>query len=129
MNLQGVNGKNVANRQGILNENAGLKDQYNWHNMLRDDDIRRQKSLLGQNTTEDLMTGVQDKRQGDLDQKKILYDSLKYSDGAGLANLVDTPAMDDLSKTPEGRKQVVETLEKTGQHDAVKRYKKKYKIA
>jgi hypothetical protein len=128
MNQQAVNNRNVGNRQEVINQNSGQKDKYNWDNMLRSDDIRTQKSANIQNATNDAIHGVQDKRTGDLDNKRILYDSLKYSDGAGLATLVGTPEMDNLSKTPEGRKQILDTFRKTGQKDAEKKYREIYKI-
>lgn len=128
LNLQGVNSKNVENRQSINNLNKGLTDEYNWKNMLREDDIRGQKSKLGAETTNDAVMGIQDRRAGELDNKRILYDSMKYSDGAGLATMIDTPEMDQISQDPESRKKILNTLERTGQHDAAAKYKKKHKM-
>ena len=126
LNLQSVNNRNVNNHQEIDNFNKGLDNKYNWDNMLRDDDIRRQKSILAAETTNDLTNSVQDRRMADLDNKKIFYDSLKYDDAAGFASLIGTPQMDFLMKNPETRKAVYNSLKRGGQIAAHKKAKELY---
>lgn len=126
LNLQSVNNRNVNNHQEIDNFNKGLDNKYNWDNMLRDDDIRRQKSILAAETTNDLTNSVQDRRMADLDNKKIFYDSLKYDDAAGFASLIGTPQMDSLMKNPETRKAVYDSLKRGGQIAAHKKAKELY---
>lgn len=126
LNLQSVNNRNVNNRQNIDNANIAQDNKYNWDNMLRDDSIRAQKSKLGAETTADITTGIQDDRMSKLDDKKILYDSLKYGDGAGLATMVDSPEIATISKTKESRDKIRETFRKSGQKAALEKYNKKY---
>jgi hypothetical protein len=126
LNRQAVNNRNIGNRQNINNQNNELTDKYNWNDMLRSDDIRRQKSILGKETTDDMIAGVQDKRAAKLDNDRIMLDSSKYSDGAGLASMMGTNQMDKLSETKDGRKKIRETLERTGQKDALKKHIEKY---
>lgn len=128
LNRQGVNNRNIGNRQNILNENNGLTDKYNWDNMLRSDDIRRQKSILTKETTDDMMYGIQDKRTSKLDNDKIMLDSTKYSDGAGLASLMGTNQMDKLSETKEGRAKIRDTFKKSGRSNLIATYNKKYGV-
>lgn len=126
LNRQGVSNRNTKNAQDITNINKGLEDKYNWNNMLRDDSIRAQKSRLAAETTNDTTTLIQDDRMSKLDDKKILYDSLKYGDGAGLATMVDSPEIDNISKSKESRDKIRDTLKKSGQNAALKKYNKKY---
>ena len=128
MNQQAVNARNVGNRQNILNENSGQTDKYNWNNMLRKDDMRTQTSANVQNATNDAIHGVQDKRTGDLDKQRILYDSVKYSDGAGLATMIGSKEMDEISKDPEARIKILSVLRKSGRNAEADKYAKQYKM-
>lgn len=126
LNLQSVNNRNVNNRQNIDNANIAQDNKYNWDNMLRDSDIQDRKSKLGAETTNDITTGIQDKRMAELDNKKIFYDSLKHDDASGFATLIGTDEMSTLMKDPKTKQAVYDSLKRGGQTKAYKKAKELY---
>jgi len=126
LNIQSVNSRNVGNRQDISNFNKGRDDKYNWDNMLRDSDIQDRISKLGAETTNDITTGMQDKRMAELDNKKIFYDSLKYDDASGFETLLGTDEMKNLMKDPKTKKAVYDSLKRGGQEKTYKKAKELY---
>lgn len=126
LNIQAVNNRNINNHQNIDNANIAQDNKYNWDNMLRKGDIQNRYSKLGAETTNDITTGIQDKRMGKLDDEKIFYDSLKHDDASGFATLVGTSQMERQMKDPKTKRAIYDSLKRGGQTKALKQAKELY---
>lgn len=126
LNKQGVYNRNQTNRQNVNFTNNSLTDEYNWKNVLRNNDIRGQKSILAKETSEDLMNSTKDKREENLDHERILYNSLKYDDAAGVESLIGTPTMNKMMKDPVKKRQYLEMLKNSKQESTKKKFLETY---
>lgn len=125
LNRQTVNGRNVNNNQTIANTNLSQKDTYNWHNMERVNSMNEAKSANVANAVEDFGKQKQDKNMMHTDQERIMLDSLKYNDAAGLSKMIGTPTMTKMiNDNPEYYDKVEKSLKDSGQKEALNNFYK-----
>jgi hypothetical protein len=127
MNTQGVLNRNTQNAQDIRNTNLAQQDKYNWAKMERTQNMNLAKSANVANATEDAIKGIQDKNMKNLDEEKIMTDSLKYNNGAGFARLVGSKTMDNLIKSDSRHYTTIEkALKDSNQVKALADFYNKY---
>lgn len=127
MNIQGVTNQNTANQQNVTNQNLGLKDDYNYRNFMRTNDINQMKSANVSNAVNDANKLVQDRNMKGTQQSQILYNSLAYGDGAGISAQIGTPQFNDMLRSnPEYKASLYNKLKMSGQQDALARFVQMY---
>ena len=127
MNVQTVTDRNLANRQGVDNSNIALDNTFNWNKMQRTSDINKMKTANYANAVDNMTTQVQDKNLESLDQQRIIMDSLKYGDAAGIAQSIGSPTMDNMVRSNANYYALAEkALIDAGQNAALQEFYKRY---
>lgn len=127
-NIQNVNNANIKNRQDVDNMNYALTDNFNMAKTGRADNMLKNQSANVANAVDDYNMMMKGNNQENLDNRKMMLDTLKYSNGASAASLIGTSEMEGmLASDPTYYKQVESILESSGQTKSLETFRSTYK--